>query len=107
MYKILDKLVIIEFTAFIAGSLVGQIFYQLGADVIRIDPSKIPVDKDRFPIDDNGNSYYWAELNKGKKLLNINYRDESELKKIIRLIQKHYTKKTIIIITNITLPPYL
>ena len=75
MYKILDKLVIIEFTAFIAGPLVGQIFNQLGANVIRIDPSNNPVDKDRFPIDENGNSYYWAELNKGKKLLNINYRD--------------------------------
>ena len=107
MYKILDKLVIIEFTAFIAGPLVGQIFYQLGADVIRIDPSNSPIDKDRFPIDANDNSYYWAELNKGKKLLNINYRNKSDLKNIIQLIQKHYSDKTIIIVTNISLPSHL
>ena len=107
MYKILDKIVIIEFTAFIAGPLVGQIFYQLGASVIRIDPSKTPIDKDRFPVDENGYSYYWAELNKGKKLLNINYRKKSDLKDIIQLIKKLYTDKTIIIITNLSLPSHL
>ena len=72
MYQILKDVLVIELSAFVAGPLSGLILAQLGANVIRIDPTDEPIDFKRFPIDKKGNSYYWAELNKGKKSLIIN-----------------------------------
>ena len=44
---------------------------QLGADVIRIDPIGGATDMRRLPLDDKGNSLYWAGLNKAKRSVEI------------------------------------
>ena len=44
---------------------------QLGAEVIRIDPLGGNIDYNRWPLAPNGNSIYWASLNKGKKSVTL------------------------------------
>ena len=40
---------------------------QLGADVIRFDPIGGGLDRTRWPVTDDGESLFWAGLNKGKR----------------------------------------
>lgn len=104
MYQILKDVLVLELSAFVAGPLSGLILGQLGANVIRIDPTDKPIDYKRFPIDNNGNSYYWAELNKGKKSLIINYKLPEGLRAIENIVSKN---KNVIFITNLKLPSEL
>jgi len=104
MFEILKDVLVIELSAFVAGPLSGLILGQLGANVIRIDPTDEPIDFKRFPIDKKGNSYYWAELNKGKKSLIINYKLPEGLRAIENIVSKN---KNVIFITNLELPSEL
>ena len=62
---------IVEVSAFIAAPLGGMTLAQLGAEVIRIDPIGGNIDYNRWPLAPNGNSIYWASLNKGKKSVTL------------------------------------
>ncbi|MFZ2159953.1 MAG: CoA transferase [Bradyrhizobium sp.] len=67
MKNILSGLRIVEVSAFIAAPLGGMTLAQLGADVIRIDPVGGNIDYRRWPLAPNGDSLYWASLNKAKR----------------------------------------
>lgn len=58
---------IVELSAFVAAPLGAMTLAQLGAEVIRIDPLGGNIDFHRMPRAPNGESIYWASLNKGKK----------------------------------------
>lgn len=62
---------IVEVSAFIAAPLGAMTLAQLGAEVIRIDPIGGNIDYQRWPLAPNGNSIYWASLNKGKKSVTL------------------------------------
>ena len=62
---------IVEVSAFIAAPLGAMTLAQLGAEVIRIDPLGGNIDYKRWPLASNGNSIYWASLNKGKKSVTL------------------------------------
>lgn len=62
---------IVEVSAFIAAPLGAMTLAQLGAEVIRIDPLGGNIDYQRWPLAPNGNSIYWASLNKGKKSVTL------------------------------------
>ncbi len=62
---------IVEISAFIAAPLGAMTLAQLGAEVIRIDPLGGNIDYHRWPLAPNGNSIYWASLNKGKKSVTL------------------------------------
>ena len=62
---------IVEVSAFIAAPLGAMTLAQLGAEVIRIDPIGGNIDFKRWPLAPNGNSIYWASLNKGKKSVTL------------------------------------
>ena len=62
---------IVEVSAFIAAPLGAMTLAQLGAEVIRIDPIGGNIDYKRWPLASNGNSIYWASLNKGKKSVTL------------------------------------
>jgi 2-methylfumaryl-CoA isomerase len=62
---------IVEVSAFIAAPLGAMTLAQLGAEVIRIDPIGGNIDYHRWPLAPNGNSIYWASLNKGKKSVTL------------------------------------
>ena len=46
----------------------------MGADVIRIDPIGGGIDHGRWPVSDDGQSLYWARLNKHKRSIAIDTR---------------------------------
>jgi len=72
----LEGLHVVECASFVAGPTGGMTLAQLGADVIRIDPVGGGADQLRWPVAADGQSYYWASLNKGKRSVTINMRDD-------------------------------
>lgn len=66
---------VVEASAFIAAPLGGLLLAQMGAEVIRIDPVGGGLDHRRWPVTKDGQSLYWAGLNKGKRSIMLNVRD--------------------------------
>ena len=71
MYELLKDLRIVEGSAFVAAPLGGMTLAQLGADVIRFDPIGGGLDYRRWPVTRQGQSLYWAGLNKGKRSIAV------------------------------------
>ncbi len=65
---------IIEISSFVAVPLAGMTLAQLGADVIRVDPVGGAADYKRWPVTEDGDSIYWAGLNKGKRSVAVDMR---------------------------------
>ncbi|MBD3646316.1 MAG: CoA transferase, partial [Pseudomonadales bacterium] len=74
MSGILSGLSIVEGSAFVAAPLGGMTLAQLGADVIRFDPIGGGLDYHRWPVTEDGNSLFWAGLNKGKRSIQVDLR---------------------------------
>lgn len=72
MTPLLAGLRIIEGSAFVAAPLGGMTLAQLGADVIRFDMIGGGLDGERWPVTAEGESIYWAGLNKGKRSIAVN-----------------------------------
>jgi 2-methylfumaryl-CoA isomerase len=71
MNGILAGLRVIEGSAFVAAPLGGMTLAQLGADVIRFDQIGGGLDYQRWPLAADGQSLFWAGLNKGKRSIQI------------------------------------
>jgi 2-methylfumaryl-CoA isomerase len=71
---ILDGMRVIEGSAFVAAPLGGMTLAQLGADVIRFDPIGGGLDRSRWPVTEDGESLFWAGLNKGKRSVQVDLR---------------------------------
>jgi len=71
MTGILDGMRVVEGSAFVAAPLGGMTLAQMGADVIRFDPIGGGLDRNRWPITQDGTSLFWAGLNKGKRSIQI------------------------------------
>lgn len=65
---------IVEISSFVAVPLAGMTLAQLGAEVVRIDPLGGAADYHRWPVNDAGESIYWAGLNKGKRSMEVDMR---------------------------------
>lgn len=74
MSDLLAGLRIIEGSAFVAAPLGGMTLAQMGADVIRFDDIAGGLDAHRWPVTAEGNSIFWASLNKGKRSFAVNLR---------------------------------
>ncbi|AUW58165.1 carnitine dehydratase [Sphingobium sp. SCG-1] len=72
MYDLLRNLTVVEGASFVAAPSATLHLQQMGADVIRFDPIGGGPDFTRWPRAENGASYYWEGLNKGKKSVAIN-----------------------------------
>jgi 2-methylfumaryl-CoA isomerase len=77
---------IIEISSFVAVPLAGMTLAQLGAEVIRVDPVGGAADYHRWPVTDDGESIYWAGLNKGKHSAAVDVRSERGQQLIQQLI---------------------
>ncbi|AWH01291.1 dehydratase [Rhodococcus ruber Chol-4] len=66
---------VVEVSSFIAAPLCGMTLAQLGAEVVRVDPIGGAADYHRWPVTDDGESIYWAGLNKGKRSFAADFRD--------------------------------
>lgn len=71
MNGILEGMRIVEGSAYVAAPLGGMTLAQLGADVIRFDPIGGGLDRTRWPVTDDGQSLFWAGLNKGKRSVQL------------------------------------
>jgi 2-methylfumaryl-CoA isomerase len=71
---ILHGLRVVEGSAFVAAPLGGMTLAQLGADVIRFDPIGGGLDHARWPVTADGQSLFWAGLNKGKRSIAVDIR---------------------------------
>jgi 2-methylfumaryl-CoA isomerase len=77
MRGILDGMRVIEGSAYVAAPLGGMTLAQLGADVIRFDPIGGGLDRNRWPITEDGTSLFWAGMNKGKRSIQVDLRSLS------------------------------
>src|ERR1700751_5679701 len=68
---ILSGIRVVEGSAFVAAPLCGMTLAQLGADVIRFDQIGGGLDYARWPLAADGQSLFWAGLNKGKRSIQI------------------------------------
>lgn len=82
----LSGLRIIEFSAFVAAPSAGLALAQLGAEVIRVDPRGGNIDIHRAPRNAEGRSLYWANLNRGKRSVELDVRSAEGRKLMQRLI---------------------
>src|SRR4029077_7165011 len=64
---ILEGFHLVEGSAFVAAPLGGMTLAQLGADVIRCVQIGGGLDYQRWPLAADGQSLFWAGLNKGKR----------------------------------------
>jgi 2-methylfumaryl-CoA isomerase len=74
MQQVLSGLRVVEGTAFVAAPSGGMTLAQLGADVIRFDPIGGGLDYWRWPVTEDGQSLYWASLNKGKRSIAVDFK---------------------------------
>ena len=77
MQNLLNGLRIVEGSAFIAAPSGGMTLAQLGADVIRFDQIGGGIDYRRWPVTQDGKSLYWHSLNKGKRSIAVDFRQEA------------------------------
>jgi len=73
---ILAGMRVVEGSAFVAAPLGGMTLAQLGADVIRFDQIGGGLDHSRWPLAADGQSLFWAGLNKGKRSIQLDLRSE-------------------------------
>ncbi|HEX7297529.1 MAG TPA: CoA transferase [Solirubrobacteraceae bacterium] len=73
---ILAGMRVVEGSAFVAAPLGGMTLAQLGADVIRFDQIGGGLDYSRWPLAADGQSLFWAGLNKGKRSIQLDLRSE-------------------------------
>jgi 2-methylfumaryl-CoA isomerase len=73
---ILSGMRVIEGSAFVAAPLAGMTLAQLGAEVIRFDQIGGGLDHRRWPLAEDGQSLFWAGLNKGKRSIQVDLRSE-------------------------------
>lgn len=77
---------IVEISSFVAVPLAGMTLGQLGAEVIRVDPVGGAADYHRWPVTSDGDSIYWAGLNKGKRSVAVDMRSPDGQELVQRLI---------------------
>ena len=77
---------VVEISSFVAVPLAGMTLAQLGAEVVRIDPAGGAADYRRWPLTEDGQSIYWAGLNKGKRSMEVDMRSPDGQNLVARLI---------------------
>ncbi|MGH2988614.1 MAG: CoA transferase [Solirubrobacterales bacterium] len=86
MNGILQGLRVVEGSAYVAAPLGGMTLAQLGADVIRFDPIGGGLDRNRWPVTEDGVSLFWAGMNKGKRSIQIDMRSEEGKELLAELV---------------------
>ena len=77
---------VVECASYVAGPTGGLTLAQLGAEVVRIDPLGGGHDHRRWPLAPNGESLYWAGLNKGKRSVTLDLRSPGGQRAVADLV---------------------
>ena len=88
MSGILEGLTVVEGSAYVAAPLGGMTLAQLGAVVIRFDDLRGGLDHTRWPLAADGQSLFWAGMNKGKRSLSVNLRSPAGRELVSELIAR-------------------
>ncbi|TVP71545.1 MAG: 2-methylfumaryl-CoA isomerase [Rhodobacteraceae bacterium] len=83
---ILKGMRVVEGSAFVAIPLAGMTLAQMGAEVIRFDRIEGGLDSARWPVTGDGQSLFWAGLNKGKKSVAVDMKSPKGRELITRII---------------------
>ncbi|ATX65368.1 CoA transferase [Roseinatronobacter bogoriensis] len=83
---ILKGMRVVEGSAFVAIPLAGMTLAQMGAEVIRFDRIEGGLDAARWPVTEDGQSLFWAGLNKGKKSVAVDMKSPKGRELITRII---------------------
>lgn len=83
---ILDGMRVVEGSAFVAIPLAGMTLAQMGAEVIRFDRIEGGLDAGRWPVTRDGQSLFWAGLNKGKKSVAVDMKSPRGRELITQII---------------------
>jgi 2-methylfumaryl-CoA isomerase len=106
-YPFLNRLRVVESSAFIAAPLAGLTLAQFGADVIRVDIPGGGIDYARLPRmphpEGRGRSIYWAGLNKGKRSVAIDIR-KPEGRELVQALATAPGPDAGVLLTNIGTP---
>ncbi|MGC3984575.1 MAG: CoA transferase [Pseudorhodoferax sp.] len=106
-YPFLNRLRVVESSAFIAAPLAGLTLAQFGADVIRVDIPGGGIDYARLPRmphpEGRGRSIYWAGLNKGKRSVAIDIR-KPEGRELVQALATAPGADAGVLLTNIGTP---
>lgn len=106
-YPFLNRLRVVESSAFIAAPLAGLALAQFGADVIRVDIPGGGIDYARLPRmphpEGHGRSIYWAGLNKGKRSVAIDIR-KPEGRELVQALATAPGPDAGVLLTNIGTP---
>ena len=100
MEAILKGLRVVEGSAFVAAPLGGMTLAQMGADVIRFDPIGGGLDYQRWPITEQGDSLFWAGMNKGKRSFQVDIGAPEGRELIMELVKGDGGLNTGIFLTN-------
>ena len=106
-YPFLNRLRVIESSAFIAAPLAGLTLAQFGADVIRVDMIGGGIDYMRMPrmpqAGGKGRSLYWTALNKGKRSIAVDLR-KPEGRELVQALATAPGPDAGVLLTNIGTP---
>jgi 2-methylfumaryl-CoA isomerase len=83
---ILSGMRVVEGSAFVAIPLAGMTLAQMGAEVIRFDRLEGGLDAGRWPVAANGQSLFWAGLNKGKKSVAVNLQTDAGRELVTQIV---------------------
>lgn len=86
MSGILSGMRVVEGSAFVAVPLAGMTLAQMGAEVIRFDRIIGGLDAHRWPVAANGESHFWAGMNKGKKSIAVDMSSERGRELVTQII---------------------
>jgi 2-methylfumaryl-CoA isomerase len=86
MTAMLEGVIVVEISSFVAAPTAGLTLAQLGANVIRIDPLGGAPDVNRWPVTATGRSLYWAGLNRGKSSVELDLADPDAQQVVRRLL---------------------
>jgi 2-methylfumaryl-CoA isomerase len=102
-YPFLNRLRVVESSAFIAAPLAGLTLAQFGADVIRVDMIGGGIDYARMPRMPGGRSLYWSGLNKGKRSVAIDLRNPQG-RELVQALATAPGPEAGVLLTNIGTP---
>lgn len=74
--KALERITVLDLTKVLAGPYCGSILADFGANVIKIEPPGIGDDGRHYGPYQNGESLYYANLNRGKQGMTLNLKSE-------------------------------
>ena len=80
---------VLDLTRVLAGPYCTMILADLGAEVVKVERYETGDDARQFgPFLPDGNSAYFASINRGKKSITLDLKDESDQEKFCRLVEQ-------------------